>query len=158
MLRMRQQGSWAPDSNNRHRTCPAWGKTCTKCGKPNHFAKVCRLKDSIRNVADAEFADMDLVAHVTFDQKTNTYTSNTSAPDLHTIVATVSSFSPPPDPRPPRNKPPETIHKTDVFSDRPQHLKLMKLCKKHLIPSKKNYQGCGRFHISLHVLGTNKIC
>ena len=141
----------APGSNNRHRTCPAWGKTCTNCGKPNHFAKVCRLKDSIRNVADAEFADMDLVAHVTFDQKTNTYTSNTSAPNLQTIVATVSSFSPQPDPRPPRNIPPETIHKIDVFPDSgaticlcgPQHLKLMKLCKKHLIPSKKIIRAVG---------------
>ena len=24
--------------------CPAKGRTCNKCGKPNHFARVCRLK------------------------------------------------------------------------------------------------------------------
>ena len=26
------------------RKCPAYGKTCTKCSKPNHFAPVCRSK------------------------------------------------------------------------------------------------------------------
>ena len=28
--------------------CPAKGKTCRKCGKPNHFAKMCRTKSSTR--------------------------------------------------------------------------------------------------------------
>ena len=33
-----------------HKTgpCPAKGKTCRKCGKPNHFAKVCLTKSSTR--------------------------------------------------------------------------------------------------------------
>ena len=29
---------------HRSSTCPAHGKTCSKCGKQNHFAKVCRSK------------------------------------------------------------------------------------------------------------------
>jgi len=32
--------------------CPAHGKTCTGCGKPNHFAKVCRSKQ--RGAADGQ--------------------------------------------------------------------------------------------------------
>jgi hypothetical protein len=33
------------------RNCPAYGKQCTKCGKPNHFEKVC---DSGENVASID--------------------------------------------------------------------------------------------------------
>ena len=28
--------------------CPAWGERCGKCGKKNHFAKVCKQKASIQ--------------------------------------------------------------------------------------------------------------
>lgn len=30
---------------HRARECPAYGKTCTKCSKPNHFSRACRAKD-----------------------------------------------------------------------------------------------------------------
>jgi transposase InsO family protein len=33
--------------------CPAYGKTCTKCSKPNHFASVCRSSSAIHAVLDA---------------------------------------------------------------------------------------------------------
>ena len=31
---------------NRAADCPAWGKDCFDCGKPNHFASVCEGKDA----------------------------------------------------------------------------------------------------------------
>ena len=34
------------DSTHPIRKCPAFGKTCSNCGKVNHFAKVCRSKTS----------------------------------------------------------------------------------------------------------------
>ena len=36
----RHPGDNSPAS--REQNCKAFGKTCTKCGKPNHFAPVCR--------------------------------------------------------------------------------------------------------------------
>ncbi|KAK2707367.1 hypothetical protein QYM36_015155 [Artemia franciscana] len=40
---------------SREHRCPAKGKTCTKCHKPNHFAKVCRSK----NLHEVETAEDD---------------------------------------------------------------------------------------------------
>ena len=38
--------------------CPAFGKTCRKCGKPNHFSSVCFQKESL-NYAQGESASED---------------------------------------------------------------------------------------------------
>ena len=38
-----------PGSNDRSTKCPAWGKDCTKCGKPNHFASVCKSEPEYAN-------------------------------------------------------------------------------------------------------------
>ena len=35
------------------KNCPAMGKKCAKCGKENHFAKVCRSKNQINEVQDS---------------------------------------------------------------------------------------------------------
>jgi hypothetical protein len=35
---------------HRPRQCPAYGKICAKCGKKNHFARVCRSKASVATV------------------------------------------------------------------------------------------------------------
>jgi len=33
------------------RNCPAYGKTCHKCGRKNHFATVCKTKiNSVKNL------------------------------------------------------------------------------------------------------------
>lgn len=37
--------------------CPAYGQTCKKCEKKNHFAKVCRANSQKKS--DQEFTDMD---------------------------------------------------------------------------------------------------
>ncbi|XP_028408174.1 uncharacterized protein K02A2.6-like [Dendronephthya gigantea] len=52
-----EQGKYVPKCRNcgndfkrgHKEVCPAKGKTCRACGKPNHFAKVCRGKKNIRN-------------------------------------------------------------------------------------------------------------
>ncbi|KAI5752550.1 hypothetical protein M8J77_018030 [Diaphorina citri] len=31
--------------------CPAWGKTCAKCGRRNHFAKMCKIM-SVKNIGE----------------------------------------------------------------------------------------------------------
>lgn len=36
-------------SSHKMKECPAYGKTCHTCGKPNHFAKCCRQKGKIRD-------------------------------------------------------------------------------------------------------------
>jgi NADH pyrophosphatase NudC (nudix superfamily) len=38
-----QCGNYGSSTHNyRAQVCPAWGKTCSNCGKLNHFHKVCR--------------------------------------------------------------------------------------------------------------------
>lgn len=39
-------------SCNKRANCPAQGKTCDNCNKPNHFAKVCRGPKKVDNVGD----------------------------------------------------------------------------------------------------------
>ena len=36
------------------RSCPAFGKTCNNCKKPNHFAKKCRLKKQTNHFVGKE--------------------------------------------------------------------------------------------------------
>ncbi|KAK7110621.1 hypothetical protein V1264_014461 [Littorina saxatilis] len=48
--------------------CPAYGQQCKKCGKKNHFAVMCKLKErkTVHEVCDEDddFDDDDLVLHV----------------------------------------------------------------------------------------------
>ena len=34
-----------PHPDNSRYKCPPWGMTCNRCGKPNHWAGVCRSRD-----------------------------------------------------------------------------------------------------------------
>ena len=36
---------------SKREACPAWGKTCVKCGKENHFARKCPLSSTSNKVA-----------------------------------------------------------------------------------------------------------
>ena len=45
-------------SNDRAEKCSAWGKDCGNCGRPNHFASVCRQSKNSRNTDD-EIACVD---------------------------------------------------------------------------------------------------
>ena len=45
-----------PKCGTKHepRSCPAFGKTCNNCKKPNHFAKVCRVKKQTNHFVGKE--------------------------------------------------------------------------------------------------------
>jgi hypothetical protein len=93
----------APGSSDRKSKCPAWGKECYNCHLKNHFTHVCWRKqvDDADQEADAEA----LIAHVTFDHESDTFTSSRSNV-VDEIKATLVPFSPKLDPRPKHNIPP----------------------------------------------------
>ena len=41
--------------------CPAFGKTCRKCGKPNHFQSVCLQRQSIHNMQEVSASEDESV-------------------------------------------------------------------------------------------------
>jgi len=101
-------GSFSHDASklsDRKSKCPAWGKECHNCHLRNHFAAVCRRKqvDDAEQEADAEA----LIAHVTFDHESDTFTSSWSNV-VDEIKATLVPFSPKLDPRPKHNIPPSS--------------------------------------------------
>lgn len=51
------------DRSHEANNCPAKGKTCNRCGKSNHFAKVCTAKESAVKPKDKK------VSHVTVSQE-----------------------------------------------------------------------------------------
>ena len=40
---------WCGGSHSR-RNCPAYGKRCTKCGKPNYFEKICDSEENVVSI------------------------------------------------------------------------------------------------------------
>ena len=56
----------------RHSHCPAWGKICSACRKPNHTSDVCR----INKATASQFSESNsLIAHVQLDIHTDLYTA-----------------------------------------------------------------------------------
>jgi hypothetical protein len=49
----------------RHSHCPAWGKTCNSCKRPNHMSAVCRQPSTASG----------LIAHVKYQTDGDTFTS-----------------------------------------------------------------------------------
>ena len=41
--------------------CPAFGKICRKCGKPNHFQSVCLQRQSIHNMQEESASEGESV-------------------------------------------------------------------------------------------------
>jgi hypothetical protein len=79
------------DNCKRDQQCPAMGKTCSKCSKPNHFSKVCRSKvgakstskkKSVRRVSsseeDSSGSDSDSVCHIEVVGYVTSSTSSTA--------------------------------------------------------------------------------
>jgi hypothetical protein len=46
------------------RRCPAYGKTCNKCQRPNHFAKVCRSARNVNYVDEDDDFQIDVIYNV----------------------------------------------------------------------------------------------
>ncbi len=43
--------------SHKPKSCPAFGKTCNKCNKPNHFANVCQTKANVNYAQDVRVGD-----------------------------------------------------------------------------------------------------
>ena len=58
--------------------CLAWEQTCSNYWKPNHLSRVCQVRKMpqvVRKSPGANEVTMDmLIAHITFNQATGTYT------------------------------------------------------------------------------------
>ena len=93
----------APGALDRRSKCPAWGKECYKCHLKNHFTRVCRRKEPENSDQDATAEA--LIAHVTFDHESDTFTSSRSN-TVDEINATLVPFSPKNDGRLKHNIPP----------------------------------------------------
>ena len=87
----------------REEVCPAWGKSCFRCGLENHFSQVCNNpKDTAYNfntgsdesyMEDSRDAEMSaLIAHVSFDSEGKLL--NNYDKDVVEIVAEVVPFTP----------------------------------------------------------------
>jgi hypothetical protein len=82
--------------DDRERLCPAWGKNCTNCERPNHTAKVCRKpKQTVRTDQRANAMDLtifsiepdqhngtkaDVVEHVRFNPSREIWLPQSSSP------------------------------------------------------------------------------
>ena len=54
-------------SNHPPRNCPAFGKTCRKCQKQNHFARVCKSAKNDKSVPKVHAIDQELNSDAEFD-------------------------------------------------------------------------------------------
>ena len=145
--------------NSRQLKCPAWGQTCNYCRKANHFSDVCRAKKLWRATtknSETNEASMDtLIAHITFNQATGTYTHEGTGQVIE-IEALVAPFSPTPDPRQNKGTPKNQSIKAMIFPDSgaticlggPKHLKKMGLSLNNLIPSRKIVRAAGGFTLT----------
>ena len=74
----------------RQTDCPAWGQRCHNCDTPNHFAKVCRQAKQERTPANGQptrdFAAA-IIAHVRYDQLTESFTSTSTEPEVKFVPA-----------------------------------------------------------------------
>ena len=137
-----------PGTGSRQLKCPAWGQACSNCGKPNHLLRVCRAKkvaQVARKGPEANKAAMDtLIAHITFNHMTGTYTAKDTS-QIMEIEGYVVPFSPKPDPRQARDIAWNCSTKMAIFPDSGaticlgglKHFRNMELSTNNLIPSRK---------------------
>ena len=137
-----------PGTGSHRLKCPAWGQACNNCGKPNHLSWVCRAKKVakvVRKGLEANEAAMDtLIAHITFNQTTGTYTVKYTS-QIMEIEAYVIPFSPKPNPRQTRDILRNRSTKMAIFPDSGaticlgglKHFWDMGLSTNNLIPSRK---------------------
>ena len=101
-------GSQQTQAGSREAVCPAWGKTCHKCGVKNHFSRVCQYRVGAAYHVSGEVpltsdedsvAMLSLIAHITFNQDNGTYKQGPCGVDVVEICAQITPFSPNPEPR-----------------------------------------------------------
>ena len=77
-----------PDTPSRAQECPAWGKTCEVCQKPNHLSRVCYRKSP-----DTSARSLFLVAHVYYDADSDIYSVQQGQDDIQEIPAQLTPIS-----------------------------------------------------------------
>ncbi|XP_060557421.1 uncharacterized protein K02A2.6-like [Ruditapes philippinarum] len=60
------------------KTCPAKGKTCRKCGKLNHFQKMCKSRNTVNRTYRVTIRISMYARYMQFTFKTKSYTCNLS--------------------------------------------------------------------------------
>ena len=135
-------------TGSRQLKCSAWGRTCSNCGKPNHLLRVFqarKMPQAVRKSPRANEATMDmLIAHITFNQATGTYTFKDKG-QIREIDTYIVPFSPKMDPRQARDIPSSRSTRMTIFPDSGaticlgglKHLLNMGLTMNNLIPSRK---------------------
>ena len=157
-------GSQHAQAGSREAVCPAWGKTCHKCGVKNHFSRVCQYRagaayhvsgEDVPLTSDEDSAAMlSLIAHITFNQDNGTYKQGPCGVDIVEICAQITPFSPNPEPRDSVNVPDCNVTTTmRIFPDSGasiclggmKHLQQLGLKPQHLIPCNKIVRAVGNF-------------
>ena len=65
--------------------CPAYGQTCTRCTKPNHFAKMCRTKLVQTKTLEKGKHRHSKEVHVVEEQDTQSDLESDSSDDNYTL-------------------------------------------------------------------------
>ena len=157
-------GSQHAQAGSREAVCPAWGKTCHKCGVKNHFSRVCQYRagaayhvsgEDVPLTSDEDSAAMlSLIAHFTFNQDNGTYKQGPCGVDVVEICAQITPFSSNPEPRDSVNVPDCNVTTTmRIFPDSGasiclggmKHLQQLGLKPQHLIPCNKIVHAVGSF-------------
>ena len=125
---------------DRQRFCPAWGVTCSRCGQPNHYARVCfSRRSSVKEIRSPHNDDNDhdqfLISHL--ELMGDSYTSVSSI-TIHEIPAQISL---------PGKAPVET----QIFPDSgasiclagTRHMDTLKINEKDLIPCSRKVMAVG---------------
>ena len=86
----RQCGLTWPHSTS---PCPAKGQVCHKCGKPNHFAKMCRTKDPTRQQQPCHKAQQKKPQQASVNQVSAPFESKSSSDDEYLYVMSQDSHS-----------------------------------------------------------------
>ena len=151
-------------------TCPAWGKTCSFCKKPGHFESVCFRKKRQRYTRQNQYSSPvrglysyddypeetnAIIAHIRFDQDSNSFTTTKNSGANQEINMTSTPFQCEDDPRAPQNIPTPKDIAISVFPDSgatismggPKHLKLMGLNDNNLIRCNKTATAVGGFKL-----------
>ena len=75
--------------------CPAWGKTCAKCGRRNHFAGKClavgrqEQRKHVRNMADEELSEEAIVLNMELEKRRMEMVHQAQGKDAHSCKVNI---------------------------------------------------------------------